>query len=149
MKKLFLLRHGEAAMTRPDWDRKLTATGIQDLERVLAGVPESPDIILASPYLRTRQTAEIAQRLWNVTQEVVISQALLPDSTPESLWDEARTLGQDSVLVVTHQPLISQAAAWILGESSTYAFTLGTLCAIAVSTSGARPTAKLEWLRTP
>lgn len=149
MRQLLLLRHGEAAEGSPDRDRYLTAVGIEGLNRVLKGCAARPSVLITSPYRRAHETAEIARELLSINERPIISQALTPDATPEALWDEVRTLGEDSVLVVTHQPLISHAAEWILGHATPHPFTPGALCAIAINTSGARPTSNFEWMRTP
>ena len=67
--ELVFLRHGAAA-DREDWkgddaDRPLTADGAdrtKDVVRGLKALKVKPDVILSSPLLRARETAEIAKK---------------------------------------------------------------------------------------
>src|SRR3954452_5893044 len=95
--EIYILRHGiaeEATRAMKDADRALTSEGVEKLETVLrraraAGV--EPSTILTSPYRRARETAEIAAKTLRGKSTLVESQALVPESSPESVWDDIRT----------------------------------------------------------
>lgn len=122
--ELYLLRHGAAeqrAGSGKDSDRQLTPEGVHALRRVvkqarLAGL--NPSLILSSPYVRAVQTAQVAERLLGFSGGILQSSSLTPDSAPSDLWDELRLHGDhSSILAVTHEPLVSAAACWMLGST--------------------------------
>jgi phosphohistidine phosphatase len=119
--QLYLLRHGIAENGRPgarDADRALTPEGKKKLREVLrtaarAGV--APDYILTSPYLRAVETAEIASEVLRFKSDMIRSKALVPESSPEDLWEEVRVYkGAGQILVSSHEPLLSRAVAYLL-----------------------------------
>jgi phosphohistidine phosphatase len=63
--KLYIMRHGPAEDFAPsgrDADRALTPSGrdrVRDVARALVEAGEAPNLILTSPLVRARQTAEI------------------------------------------------------------------------------------------
>lgn len=61
--KLWLLRHGEAEpQARRDAERRLTAHGIKEALKSAAQLAGQPlDGILASPYVRAQETAELVR----------------------------------------------------------------------------------------
>lgn len=125
--KLWLVRHGEAApMQADDAARELTARGqadIRALGNLLARDHVRVDQIIVSPYVRARQTCELLQQqnAWPV--EPIVEQAMTPDSVIEhvlqilSACDE-----QHSLLVVSHQPLVSSLTALLVDGRSDFAF---------------------------
>jgi phosphohistidine phosphatase len=76
MIKLWVLRHGDAedpAAGMDDFDRSLTATGREEATaagRALAATGVKPDLVLSSPRVRARQTAELATAELGVGFEV-------------------------------------------------------------------------------
>lgn len=106
--RLFLLRHGEAGFdAATDELRSLTANGRVQLRQMLmkyslelAGVQR----ILHSPYLRTCQTAELVRQVRPVNSESL--DLLMPESSPQEVVDWLGEQTDDSLLLVTHQPLI-------------------------------------------
>jgi phosphohistidine phosphatase len=62
MPKLFVFRHGEAAISSPDFDRPLTNKGLSDIERVSEEFSKYPipnAVLVSSPSTRTVKTSEI------------------------------------------------------------------------------------------
>lgn len=67
MEEIFILRHSEAedlseGKEISDFDRKLTEDGIKKTKKLSSffyNLNEGVDLILASPYIRTKETAEI------------------------------------------------------------------------------------------
>lgn len=151
--ELYLLRHGMAEQrseTGRDVDRRLTTDGIRGLERALARAREAgarPSLILCSPYRRAVETAEIAARVLEVEGEIVECGGLTPDSAPEELWDEIRVFpDQPAILVAAHEPLLSMAAAWLLGGSrGPDAFHPAGMVAIDFAGLGPEPRGVIRW----
>ena len=107
--KLYLMRHcltDDGAQM--DADRPLDDVGRQQakvMRKFLKLADVQPDVIIASPFLRTQQTAEAMQRKQT---PVKLSAALEPDSTPTKALAAILKIadGAKTVLVVTHGPLI-------------------------------------------
>ncbi|MBI4030202.1 MAG: histidine phosphatase family protein [Proteobacteria bacterium] len=60
-RKVFILRHAEAAPAADDFERPLTAKGIADMKAMARRLEEDglcPDLVLCSPAKRTRMTLE-------------------------------------------------------------------------------------------
>lgn len=112
---LLLWRHAEAADGEPDHARELTERGRRQARRVAAWLDERRPKrlrVLASPTLRTRQTAGA------FTGEVEIVPALGPDGNVADLlaavgWPDSR----DACVIVGHQPTLGRLAALLLSGS--------------------------------
>jgi len=152
---VYFLRHGIADRQSPDGDRgrKLTAEGKSQLRRVLAFARESrmkPDLVISSPYARATETARIATQELAFGEDLVLADALTPESSATNLWNEVRTHAADSVLVVSHEPLLSSTIAWVLGTSREMIhFPPGALAAIDFASTGPAPSGVLRWMITP
>ena len=109
---LILWRHADAESGMPDDERRLTAKGIKQAERMAAWLKErlpKDTVILASPARRARETAQALTRKFEVTEEVgtgANSQAVLKVAA----WPH----GEGTVVVVGHQPTLGQTAALLL-----------------------------------
>jgi phosphohistidine phosphatase len=156
--EVYLLRHASAeqrAASGRDADRALTAAGIAELRLVLDLARQTraaPSAILASPYVRAIQTAEIAAEALDCSAEIVRSTALQPESSPQRLWDEIRSDNEHSsaVLVVAHEPLLSSAVAWLLGSTREMVRLVpAAMARIDVEAVGAQPAGVLRWLIAP
>ncbi len=122
MKKLFILRHGEAANPtggQSDRDRSLTPYGVQSMEalgRHLRDLDLLPGLILVSSARRTQMTAsavagaayggtlQIEDDLYNADPHQIIEAVHLSDDRHEAL------------MVVAHNPGIHQAALSLAGR---------------------------------
>ncbi|MFZ5508811.1 MAG: SixA phosphatase family protein [Pseudomonadota bacterium] len=110
--KLILWRHAEAEDGKPDDQRALTEKGRRQATLVAKWLKPrlAADLrILASPTLRTRQTADALKLAYDLCDEVapgveardVLAAAGFPD-------------GHQDVLVVGHQPTLGRVAALLL-----------------------------------
>ena len=94
--ELYLLRHGIAdddSPTGKDADRPLTDEGRRKLRDTIkdpraAGVKLGS--IVSSPYLRAKETAEIAKEILGFKDDLRFSNALTPEADPQDLWQEIR-----------------------------------------------------------
>lgn len=109
--ELWLLRHAEPeerAESGKDEDRRLTAAGRKEAEaagRGIAAVSGGIGLVLTSPYVRARQTAEAAARALGLDGARATG-ALEPDRDPGEILAEIEETGEESVLVVGHAPLL-------------------------------------------
>ena len=155
--QVYLLRHGIAENARPgqpDSERALTAEGREKLRRVLKrarAADVNPGAILASPYRRALETAEVAAEALGYKSEIERTRALVPDASPSDAWEEIRARGPDaSVLLASHEPLMSSLAALLLGCPALQVdMKKAALVRIDCDRLGAQPRGVLKWMLTP
>lgn len=132
--KVFLLRHGEAEDYRDsDAGRNLTARGIVETEAILSRKAEElkgVHSIWASPYVRAQQTAELVKKH---LPELPIhtTELLVPDASPQRLAKALELSETDSLVLVTHQPLVGTFLDWLAGlEAGRYRLGTSALASI-------------------
>ncbi len=110
--RLLIMRHGEAGQGMPDAARTLTARGEQEAARMGRWLAERRDLdlthlrLLASPYVRARQTAvRIAEPLGVEIEPLPL---ITPDDPPEAVveWLLGEADGRPMMLV-SHMPLVA------------------------------------------
>jgi phosphohistidine phosphatase len=155
--ELYLLRHGiaeDGAPGQPDSDRELTAEGRKKLKSVLKVAAEAgvaPQLIITSPLKRALQTAEIAAEALGYQGQIMRSDSLVPDSRPETVWEELRLHGDARQVVLTgHEPLFSAMTAYLLNTPELrFEFKKGAIVRIDLLSFGGRPHGILQWILTP
>lgn len=104
--KLWVLRHGEAQPHAPrDADRALTEHGREEVlhsAEQLIGKPLTA--ILASPYVRAQQTAQLVREALGLALDIRTVPWLTPESSPLKVLEQLEADGD--VLLVSHQPLV-------------------------------------------
>ncbi len=158
---LYLLRHAIAVErgTRKfndDFDRPLTTEGEKKLRRVVKAMRSleiSFDVILSSPYVRARETAEIVTSELGLGKKLELMEALGVDGSAQELIQSLRTrnLAEKSVLLVGHEPYLSLLIGLLTtGTSrSTVIMKKAGLCKLLVANLRAGRCAKLEWFLAP
>jgi len=155
--ELYILRHGIAEKTRAggsDAERALTREGRQKLRQVLRlarSAEVNPSLILTSPLVRAVQTAEVAAEIFPYQHEVVRTDALLPTASPQEVWQELRSHKQEpELLLVGHEPLLSQAVSHLLGAPGLRVeLKKAGLVRLSIDRFGSQPCGVLKWLLTP
>ena len=114
-----VIRHGTAEdRARSDADRALTALGRAEAERAgdrVAAMGGTVDAIIASPYLRARQTADLVAARLGFPGQVAIDEALCPDASPAGVCDLLAGLtGRHHVILVAHEPILSATCELLL-----------------------------------
>jgi phosphohistidine phosphatase SixA len=111
----------------------------------------NPGMIITSPYKRTLETAKIAALILNFKEPLKSSRALMPDSSPQAVWDEIRThKNEEQILLVGHEPLFGYLAAFLLNSSAMRLdFKKGAILRIDVSQFAAQAHGELKWYLTP
>lgn len=154
--ELYLLRHGIAEDSAPggrDADRELTAEGKKKLRHLFKIAEEAdvrPKVILSSPYRRAQQTAALAAKHLGFGGEVSETRVLVPEANPAEAWEEVRLYkGEESVMLVTHEPFVSRMAAYLLNSPSLLVdFKKGAMMRIDCESMGAQPHGVLRWYLT-
>jgi phosphohistidine phosphatase len=115
--RLYLCRHAHAAPGDPDELRELTDRGRAEAQALAAQLEASepaPQVVLASPLLRARQTAEpIARRLG---VELRPDDTVAPGATAVTLVAALSHIEATAVAVVGHQPDCSEIAQALSGS---------------------------------
>ena len=114
--ELILWRHAEAAPGMPDEARALTDTGRRHAQQMALWLrPRLPSdlLILSSPAVRTRQTAEA------LALPFTVSDALTTHSSAAAMRDAAGWPDNPrNVMLVGHQPLLGDLLVLLLGAAT-------------------------------
>lgn len=112
--RLILVRHAHSDPGEPDELRPLSARG-RDEARALGErlAVEEPDLVLASPLLRARETAAAIAKAAGT--ELRVDERLAPGATAEDLVAAVAGAGA-TVVTVGHQPDCSEIARALTGH---------------------------------
>ncbi len=157
---LYLLRHGLAAdrgARYPDDSlRPLTPEGRRKMRRIAAGMRALDlefDALLSSPYLRARQTAEIAAAAFRAADKLQLADELAPDGDARRLIAllQDKHAAAENVLLVGHEPYLGHLIGVLLAGKAGLPVGLkkGGLGLLSVEALAYGPCAALEWLLTP
>jgi phosphohistidine phosphatase len=117
-----LFRHG-IAVDRQDWDgdeeeRPLTPKGVEKTRQAAAGLLHldlAPTILLASPFIRTMETAKLIRETFHLRGDIQQCAELVPDAPPDKLFPVLSSLPPDAcVICVGHEPHLGWAAGLML-----------------------------------
>ena len=158
---LYFLRHGIAVELAEhefakDADRPLTPEGERKLWQVaeaMEALDLSFDLILSSPYVRARQTAEIVAEALKARKKLEFSDSLTPGGSTKKLVEYLHRLQPppDNVLLVGHEPYLSGLISLLVAGDTMSAVVLkkGGLCKLSTESLKHGRCAALEWLLTP
>jgi phosphohistidine phosphatase len=109
---LYLMRHGEAEpLEHEDAPRCLTALGklnVKDVARQFALRDIALTACLHSPYLRTTQTCTLFLAELAASVQPQVLELLTPETRAADVLNYLQTLQAEHVLVITHNPLVSE-----------------------------------------
>ena len=153
--ELYLIRHGIAEERGDAWPddakRPLTEDGTARMRKAARGLAKMGvrlDAVLTSPFVRTRQTAEIVATAFDERPPIVAVESLAPGGSVQSvLSDLERQARRSRVAIVGHEPGIGELAARLAGARYPIEFKKGAICRIDVKTFPAGP-GKLRWFMT-
>jgi phosphohistidine phosphatase len=156
MDMLYLLRHGIAVPPgSPDYaddDRPLTARGRRRVRQVAVGLKllkVRPERIVTSPLPRARQTAEIVADVLKLSDRLESDEALRAGVEAASVIDWVKARPETSLMVVGHNPWISDLAGRLTAGAGGSEFI--DLRKAGVAALAARPDGRfsLDWLARP
>ena len=159
---LYFMRHGIAlARDDPsvidDDDRPLSKKGVKRTRGIAKGIRRLDipfDVLLTSPLARARQTVDIvAAALGGETRVEEIS-SLKPDSSlAQLLADLSRYQEHNHVLLVGHEPFLSEVLSFVLagevGPQIQLEFKKGALCRAETDSVLSPQPGRLHWFLTP
>ncbi len=157
---LYIVRHAIAVPRGTsgikDDERALTEEGIEKMVRASKGLVSLgyiPEIILSSPLIRARQTAEILVKTFGKGVELEIIPALAPSGSRQKLYGEIgmRAKKHQSLMLVGHQPSLGEIAGEIAWGSAEHHvdFKKGGACAIELESVQGTPKGTMVSLLTP
>ncbi|MGH7876033.1 MAG: phosphohistidine phosphatase SixA [Candidatus Binatia bacterium] len=159
---IYLLRHGIAIgrddpSSRNDADRPLTAKGLKRMRKAARGLRRLNipfDAVVTSPFTRARQTADIVVAALELQSTFEEMSDLTPESSVETLLSNlARFQNHSHLLLVGHEPLLSDLAAFLLTLEHPSRLGIGLrkggLCRIEVDALPPPQRGTLHWLMTP
>ena len=154
---LYLIRHGLAAERGKDYPddskRPLTNAGINALRKeaaALAAMDVAFDVIISSPLVRAKQTADVIAQGLAEKPSVILSDALSPAGSQSSLFQElAKHMRKASIALVGHEPNMGELAARLLGAKGGIEFKKGAVCRIDFEVFPPKGVGTLRWLATP
>ncbi len=125
MQEVLLMRHGHAANdadSGSDFDRPLTASGCEQAAAAARWLQQQgriPDLIIASPALRTRQTAERVAEVVELLGPVELAPSLY-NAPAGKLIEVLEQVQAERVLLVGHNPGISWCWQIITGDNTAF-----------------------------
>ena len=158
---LYILRHAIAVdpgtpAYEDDSQRPLTARGSAKMKQIASGLRHMGvefDLILSSPHVRARQTAEILAKPYGLHDALVLTPALLPEAPAGQIVSEIneKYARFNDVVLVGHQPSLSMLVSMLISGDPTLAITLkkGGLCRLCTDLLRYDRCASLEWLLYP
>jgi phosphohistidine phosphatase len=155
---LYIIRHAWAyEHGDPRWPddskRPLEADGVKRFRRVakhLVKVGFNPDLIATSPYVRCRQTADIASEEAPNLAKVTELQALTPGSDLKELVAWSQQQDVEELCWVGHSPDVERLAASLISHnaSANVRFAKGSVAAIKFDDEVESAAGELQWLVT-
>lgn len=158
---LYLLRHGKAEEKNlhryaSDDERPLTEEGIRDIKSAAKGMKAlklSFDLILSSPYVRARETAEIVADILKLKKHLQLTSLLKVEAEPNKIIRELERYHSDleDILLVGHEPFMSRLTARLISgkEFVSLGFRKGSLAKLHTEMLMDDSCAALEWFMTP
>lgn len=155
--ELYLIRHALAEERGDAWPddtkRPLTEEGMSRMRKAARGLARlgvSVEVVLSSPLVRARQTAEIVAGGLAPRPSLVNVDSLAPDGTYAAVVaDLEKHARKTRIALVGHEPAIGELAARLIGSRHAIEFKKGAVCRIDVDTLPPAGPGDLRWLLTP
>ena len=155
--EIYLIRHGIAEARGDAWPddakRPLSEDGMSRLKKEARGLARlnlAFDVILTSPLVRTRQTAEIVASGLDSRPAIVNIDSLAPGAAYAALVaDLEKHARKHSIALVGHEPGIGELAARLIGSRHPIEFKKGAVCRIDLDEVPPSGPGDLRWMLTP
>jgi phosphohistidine phosphatase len=155
--ELYFVRHGLAEERGDAWPddtkRPLTEEGMSRLRKAVRGLSRigvAIDVVLTSPLVRARQTADIVAGGLDPRPSIVNVDSLAPaGSYAAVLADLEKHSRKSRLALVGHEPMMGELAARLVGSRHPIEFKKGGVCRIDVENLPPAGPADLRWMLTP
>ena len=154
--QLYLIRHGVAEERGDAWPddakRPLTDKGIGQMRKAARGIARlgvSVEVVLSSPLVRARQTAEIVAAALDPRPSLLNVDSLATDgSFAKIIADLEKHARKSRIALVGHEPQIGELAARLIGSRHAIEFKKGAVCRIDIDDLPPAGPGDLRWLMT-
>src|SRR4051812_20350271 len=155
--ELYIVRHDIAEERGDAWPddtkRPLTEEGMQRMRRAaraLARIGISVDVVVTSPLVRTRQTAELFAAAFSPHPAVVNLDALAPDGSASAVIAELDKYSKKKgIALVGHEPGVGELASRLAGMKQPMEFKKGAICRIDVEGLPPKGPGTMRWFLSP
>jgi len=155
--ELYIIRHAIAADRGEEYPddskRPLTSEGISRFRKeakALNALGMSVALILTSPLVRTRQTADVLSESLEGKPPVMNTDSLTPAGTaPAVIQELSRHAKKGPIALVGHEPNIGELAARLIGARTAFEFKKGAVCRIDFDVLPPKGTGHLRWFVPP
>jgi phosphohistidine phosphatase len=158
--RIYLIRHSNAVdHGTPGYEddslRPLTENGRDKMKKIASALKKldvKPDLIVSSPYVRAKQTAEILAKVLKYKPELTFSDALVPTGNADNIIGEINEkYSVDELVLVGHEPCFSILIGTLTAGNPELAVDLkkGGVCCLSADDLHTERKAVLEWLLTP
>jgi phosphohistidine phosphatase len=155
--ELYLIRHGVAEERGDAWPddtrRPLTEEGISRVKKGARGLVRLGvefDVVLTSPLVRARQTAELFAAASNTRSPLVVIDSLAPEGSVQAVMtDLEHHARRGRIALVGHEPGIGELAGRIMGSRRALEFKKGAVCRIDIESIPPAGHGTLRWFLTP
>ena len=121
MKKLYIVRHthkAEEKAGQDDYDRELSQEGLEEatlIAKKLSNTKIKTDLIVSSPAVRTRQTAEIFADILKYDKSIMYNEVLYMAFVNELLETISYTFDTvDTMILIGHNPSLTALAITLI-----------------------------------
>ncbi len=155
--KLYFLRHAIAEdknVSGRDPDRQLTSEGMRQMKEAAQGMKKLGlvfDRVVSSPFVRARQTAEIACKGVGYKGTLEFHRFMEPTANFRDLERGMRDFGEeDRVLLVGHQPSLGDFISHMVSARADLSLNVGkaSLCLVETGDEADVPPGELKWMLT-
>jgi phosphohistidine phosphatase len=156
---LYIVRHAIAVERgTPGYDdgqRPLTDDGRKKMKKIVKGLRQLDvelDLILTSPYVRARDTAEILAAGFKLKDKIAFTDNLIPPGDFDRLIDEIlEKYNVGSLALVGHEPMLSSFIGFLMTGNPSTALTLkkGGVALLRADDLRQERRAALRWLVAP
>ncbi len=154
---LYIVRHAIAGERGPEFPddtrRPLTEDGISRFRKAVAGLVDlgvEIDLVLTSPLVRARQTADLLSKGLSGHPPIAETGALSPGASHKALTTElGRHRRRTAIALVGHEPHLGEMAARLLGVPGRLDFRKGGVCRIDVEQLPPSGPGRLQWFAPP
>ncbi len=155
---LYILRHGKAEpyghRFPSDGIRPLSKKGLKRTQLSAKGMKAANvkvDLIVSSPLLRARQTAEIVHEGLGMDEPIQFSETLASGDVRLILSTIEAHSSLSGLMLVGHEPTLSELISTVASGSYHTAFNLkpGGMCKLNLSAVSLSRSATIEWFVTP
>jgi phosphohistidine phosphatase len=155
--ELYIVRHAIAeergAKWKTDAERPLTDEGTERMRKAAKGLVRlgvGLDVVLTSPLVRAKQTADILARAFDEPPPVIVIESLGPGAGYAALLGDLHAHARRTrMALVGHEPDLGRIAARLVGARRPFAFKKGAVCRIDVQSIPPAGSGALQWFVTP